>query len=208
MILCKEIVYKLDAGLLEEYIKGTLFVTGRILRFANKNNIFDVKILSFDGVNVRFEVVDENSTETWTIDNFYIFNEEHLGKLFDNAKEYDMTSSFPEWEGVEGVYILRDNENDNMYYVGQSIDIKRRMSEHLHGTSSCIDKRLHETKNFTVKFIRLEDSGYSNSDAFETAFIAYLKSFFCGYNRTRGNLAPRKERSKNIKQKLTVINAQ
>lgn len=203
--MCKKFPDKLNDGFLKEHEKGTLLLSGRILKFANKNGVFDAEILSFDGKYVTFNVTDENHTETWTIDNFYIIDDKHLDKMFNNAKiyKYDIKSPVLNWEGVSGVYILHDEENgcEDKYYVGQSININERLREHSRENSSFIDKRLHETNNFTLRCIRLCDSGYSNLNALETAFIAYLKSYFCGYNKTRGNMAAQKAISTNIDEK-------
>ena len=44
--------------------------------------------------------------------------------------------------------------------------------------------------HYTLTFIPLDDSGYSNLNALETAFIAYFNSKKRGYNKTRGNNGP------------------
>lgn len=205
MYYCKEFADKLNDSFLKKYIEGTLLRPGEIFKFENLNNVFDIEILSFDGKYIEFII--ENHTETWTIDNFYIFDNIHLEKLFDNAKiyKYDINSPVLNWKGVSGVYILHDEE-ENKYYVGQSKNINSRLLEHSHGNSSLIDKRLHETNNFTLRCIKLKGSGYSNLNALESAFIAYLKSKFNGYNKTAGNkTAPKKATSSDIDKKVTII---
>lgn len=144
---CKEFEDKLPVKYLKEYKNGTLLIIGRIFKFVNKNGVFNIEILSFDGAYVEFKFIDEGYSETWTIDNFYIIDDKHLEKLFNNAKiyKYDINSPVLNWEGVSGIYILHDEEKDK-YYVGQSININRRLREHLCGKSSLIDKIIHEPK--------------------------------------------------------------
>jgi len=213
LLYCKEFAVKLNEDFLEKYEKDTLLTNERKFKFENLNNVFDVEIISFDGKYVEFKV--ENHIEKWTIDNFYIFDDAHLKTLFDKAEVYkydDINSyDFKKFWNVSGVYILHDKEEDK-YYVGQSKNINERLCGHsydsrnINENSSLIDKRLHETNNFTLKCIKLEGSGYSNLDALETAFIAYLKSYFCGYNKTRGNkTAPQIAKSQNIDKKLIII---
>ncbi|MDE6539682.1 MAG: hypothetical protein K2K66_05785, partial [Ruminococcus sp.] len=98
MLYCKEFAYKLNDSFLQEYKEDTLLVKGRRFKFVNKNGVFNIEILSFDGAYVEFKFIDEGYSETWTIDNFYIIDNRHLEKLFNNAKEYDMKPPVPEWE--------------------------------------------------------------------------------------------------------------
>ena len=189
----KKFKSKLNDSFLEEYEQGTLLTKGRKFKLENKNGVFDIEILSLsDEINIEFEFIDEGYSEIWTIDNFYIIDDIHLESLFNNAKKYNIDSSFPQWEGV---YILCDNEN-NKYYIGLSKNINKRIKNHLSCNKSDIDKRLHETKNFTLKCIKLKESGYSNLDALESAFIAYLSIESELYNKTRGNnTAPQNAKS-------------
>ena len=40
---------------------------------------------------------------------------------------------------------------------------------------------------FTIRIIRLEDSGYSSLNALERDTIASYSAYYKGYNKTRGN---------------------
>ncbi|MCM1508140.1 MAG: GIY-YIG nuclease family protein [Ruminococcus flavefaciens] len=209
MYYCEEFADKLNEGFKKEYENGTLLTRGRKFKWANKNGVFEVKIWSFKkGAYVTFLVTGESEPETWTIDNFYIIDDVHLKKLFDNAKEYNYNIDSPAPErcwNVKGVYILHDEEEDK-YYVGQSKNINKRLREHSYKSSGlCVDEKIHAKHRFKLRCIRLKNSGYSSLDALETAFIAYMKINSEVYNIKRGDIAPQQAISDDIDEKLIII---
>ena len=185
---------KLDREYLTRFKNNELLKKGEVFKWENLNGVFSVTILDFDGVNIKFEVNSEKRKENYTINNFYIFNEKHLDKLLSRADRYysenidinniqSTKNAFPEYEGV---YIIHDLELKK-HYVGKSKCIIRRMKEHFNYPENEIDKRIMKGIPFEIRTIPFADSGYSNLDALETAFIAYFNSRKTGYNIQRGN---------------------
>lgn len=86
-----------------------------------------------------------------------------------------------------GIYILH-NYNKGMYYVGQSVRVFNRVSNHFTGKGNpdvYFDYRLGD--HFTIKMIPLNGSGFNSLDSLERHFIEYYHAFDRGYNKTRGN---------------------
>ena len=108
-------------------------------------------------------------------------------------------SGFEEWSAKEfmskknsldeitGVYILY-NKTKNMYYVGQSVRVKQRVSSHLSGRGNgdvYADYKYGD--EFTVKLVPLNKSGFGTLDELEQYMIKTFNSYSLGYNKTRGN---------------------
>lgn len=86
-----------------------------------------------------------------------------------------------------GVYIFH-NLNDGRHYVGQSVDLMRRVREHLRGRGNPgIHQSMRVGDKFTIEFIKLSESGFHNLDNLEKHYIRKYDSFRRGYNKTRGN---------------------
>lgn len=94
---------------------------------------------------------------------------------------------YPELENVKGVYIIK-NATKNIYYVGQSKNMRTRFGNHF--------------KNGDVKNIKFAKDWYSDDDFFykyficdtkdelddmEREYISKYNSFENGYNATGGN---------------------
>ena len=88
---------------------------------------------------------------------------------------------------VPGIYVLR-NTKTNKHYVGQSINIKERLLDHVSGNGNRMVRFAMEKGNqFEMMVIPLEDSGYKCLDKLEKHGIEVFNSYYKGYNRTRGN---------------------
>lgn len=144
---------------------------------------------------MKFKVSESGKTEIWTIDNIYVFDSKHLERLFNAAEVHPFNISNPSVEGfwnVEGIYVFHDEREgyEDKYYVGKSNNkdgINARLCDHSHKSSTLFfDKILRTANSFTIRLIKLDESGFFSTDALETAFIAYLISCFNGYNRTKG----------------------
>lgn len=86
-----------------------------------------------------------------------------------------------------GVYIIY-NINKNIYYVGQAKQIFQRVNSHFKGRGNgdvYFDYRCGN--KFTVKLLKLENSGYSSLNKFEKDTIYTFNAFKNGYNKTKGN---------------------
>lgn len=213
----KKFKKRLDKEYLELFKKGELLVPGKELDWENLNNVFKIKILSYDEeeLKVTFRVYEDDAKSkttdlTFTLDNFFVFNRAHLKKLYMSGKEYD--SERDTWENYanydsECVYIIHNKSSDDEsdYYVGQAQHGSWRMKDHLQNAVSGVKgysiskkkrteiqeiERIMSQINYTLRFIERKDSGYSNLNALEAAFIAYYNSFHNGYNKTRGNNGP------------------
>lgn len=87
----------------------------------------------------------------------------------------------------KGVYILF-NENKKMYYVGQSINVIKRINNHLTGKGNgdvYADYKFGD--NFKIKIIPLYKSGFETLNSLEKNAIYTYKAFSKGYNKNRGN---------------------
>ena len=86
-----------------------------------------------------------------------------------------------------GVYILHNIDN-NKYYVGQSVHVLKRLTQHFNG-KGCEDvyRDYCRGMNFEIQCIALVNSGYNNLNKLERDYIAYYDAYNRGYNKTRGN---------------------
>ena len=99
----------------------------------------------------------------------------------------------------KGVYIIYDVDM-NCYYVGQSINVIKRLRGHFNGQSSKggaddLNEALISGHNMEIALLRLQNSSFRDLDDMEAYFIDYFDSYYIdyfdsyynGYNRTRGN---------------------
>lgn len=96
----------------------------------------------------------------------------------------NIKSSMPDFVGV---YILHNMLN-NKYYVGQSVHVLKRITQHFSG-KGCEDVYSDYTRGmpFEIQCISLANSGYNNLNRLERDYIAYYNAYYNGYNKTRGN---------------------
>ena len=90
-------------------------------------------------------------------------------------------------QNLSGVYILL-NKTKNKPYVGQAHQLLNRVNSHFTGKGNgdvYADYKYGDI--FTIKLIKLEDSGYSTLNQLEAATIMAYNSYTNGYNKTRGN---------------------
>lgn len=91
----------------------------------------------------------------------------------------------------EGVYIVH-NIDTNKYYVGQSINVIKRLRSHFNGRSTTggsddLNNALINGDRLEVVLLALKDSNFRNLNDMESFFINHFDSYHNGYNRTRGN---------------------
>lgn len=91
----------------------------------------------------------------------------------------------------KGVYIIYDVDM-NCYYVGQSVNVIKRLRGHFNGQSSKggaddLNEALISGHNMEIALLRLQSSSFRDLDDMEAYFIDYFDSYYNGYNRTRGN---------------------
>lgn len=89
---------------------------------------------------------------------------------------------------VTGVYILH-NETQDRYYVGQSVKVFNRLTQHFSGKNGNMDVLMDYLRgdHWNIQIIRLRDTTYDNLDDLERYAIALYDAFESGYNATRGN---------------------
>lgn len=111
---------------------------------------------------------------------FFQIRKLSIGK--DSIKEYSETFD------CSGVYILH-NQTKQKYYVGQSVDVLKRVNQHFTGTSDKIDIYLDYKKgdHWTIKIIPLQDSGFIKLNPLEKHYIRIYDAYHSGYNKTQGN---------------------
>lgn len=91
----------------------------------------------------------------------------------------------------KGVYIIYDVDM-NCYYVGQSINVIKRLRGHFNGQASKggaddLNEALISGHNMEIALLRLQNSSFRDLDDMEAYFIDHFDSYYNGYNRTRGN---------------------
>lgn len=111
-----------------------------------------------------------------TPEEFFAIKKEKIGKK-SIANQYDFA----------GVYILYNNTK-NMYYVGQSVNVFKRVSNHLTGYGNGnVYADFKYGDDFTIKMIALENSGFNTLNELERNTIMTYNAYSKGYNKTRGN---------------------
>lgn len=86
-----------------------------------------------------------------------------------------------------GVYILL-NTTQGIYYVGQSINVFKRVNSHFTGKGNGdVYADYKYNQEFTIKMIPLKNSGFKSLDDLERNAITAYKAFKKGYNKNRGN---------------------
>ncbi len=88
---------------------------------------------------------------------------------------------------IVGVYVIH-NETRDMYYVGQAKKLFFRVNQHFtgHGNGDVYADYKYGD-DFSIKIIKLTDSGYSDIDLLEKHMIEKYDAYNSGYNRTSGN---------------------
>lgn len=91
----------------------------------------------------------------------------------------------------EGVYIIHDLDY-GVYYVGQSINVIKRLRGHFNGQASKggaddLNEALISGHNMEAALLRLQNSSFRDLNDMEAYFIDYFDSYYNGYNRTRCN---------------------
>lgn len=86
-----------------------------------------------------------------------------------------------------GVYIIY-NRSRKMYYVGQATRLYFRVNQHFtgHGNGDVYADYKYGDK-FTIRLIKLVDSGYEDLDKLEKDMIDKFNAYELGYNKTKGN---------------------
>ena len=109
----------------------------------------------------------------YSVEEFFAFRKSYL-KRFRNVR-------------ISGVYILY-NRNKNIYYVGQGSNVINRINMHFvgHGNGDIYADYVNKDI-FDIKFIFLDESGYSSLDELERMYIRAYNAKEIGYNKTRGN---------------------
>lgn len=86
-----------------------------------------------------------------------------------------------------GVYIFT-NLNNNRKYVGQSINMLRRVETHIKGRGNPeMHEDLAKGNEFIVQFVKLSDSLFYDLNTMERHYIKKMNAYTRGYNKTRGN---------------------
>lgn len=90
---------------------------------------------------------------------------------------------------LTGVYILHNVSRD-MYYVGQSVRVIQRVTQHFTGRGNGdVYADYRNGEEFTIRTISLASSGYQSLNDLERDAILAYDAYRRGYNKTRGNQA-------------------
>lgn len=114
-----------------------------------------------------------------------------INSLAENTKEFTPKEFFNmkklKLKDFKGIYILF-NENKNMYYVGQSINVLKRINNHLTGKGNgdvYADYKYGDS--FKIKTLPLYKSGFETLNSLEKSAIYTYSAFSKGYNKNKGN---------------------
>lgn len=103
------------------------------------------------------------------------------------AEEFLASRSMLRDDDFTGVYVLH-NTTKELYYVGQSVHVWKRLSDHLMGHGNAdVYADMKYGDRFTVKVIPLVGSGYKSLNDLERDAIESYDAYERGYNRTSGN---------------------
>lgn len=112
-------------------------------------------------------------------------------RLIKEARETEFETFVHEKnaEDFSGIYILTNKTKRNKTYVGQSIHVRERLSQHYHGRGNpgVYYDHTYRHNRFTVKTIPLKNSGFRTLNALERNAIRVCRGYSKGYNQTRGN---------------------
>lgn len=88
---------------------------------------------------------------------------------------------------LDGVYLIK-NQTKDMYYVGQSINVKDRLFTHFTGRGNgdvYFDYRIGDS--FLVRYYPFNPNQFRSIDELEYHLIRIYQSSETGYNRQQGN---------------------
>lgn len=80
--------------------------------------IHEIEIIQTKFEKVTIKYLEDDHKETWTLDNLYIFDKDHVAKIYQNAIDYGKISkvNFKDVElNTEGIYILHNDECDDKH---------------------------------------------------------------------------------------------
>lgn len=89
----------------------------------------------------------------------------------------------------EGIYILYNLTKDK-YYVGQSVNVMKRVNMHFggkHSGNKSVYKDFVKGDKWNIKLISMKETNYTNLNDLEKYAITLYKAYTNGYNKTRGN---------------------
>lgn len=138
----------------------------------------------FDNVklNSNFEKFSEQSNEQFNID---IDDWEWIPVQVFLRR----TKSYSDID-FSGVYIIKNLDTEKVY-VGQSVNVIKRLRQHLNGSSSVgnvdINDSIVNGDRLIVYGLRFSDYDFSDLNDMERYFIDYFDAYAFGYNRTKGN---------------------
>lgn len=131
--------------------------------------------------------IEENKMEL-TPEEFFEIREKILRKhLFKDERE--MIEKYTQQFDCTGIYILY-NKTRGKYYIGQSIDVLKRVPQHFNGASQgnqYVNKSYLKGDKWTIKIVPLQDSGFIKLNPLEAHAIKIYEAFEKGYNKTKGN---------------------
>ena len=126
----------------------------------------------------RIRDLKGNSLEVTPEEFFRLRNKK---KAFNNRKNISTDMDFA------GIYIIY-NKTRNMYYIGQSKNVFKRVNSHFTGKGNGDVYADYKYGNqFTISMIALEGSGFSTLNALEKNAISTYNAYSKGYNKTKGN---------------------
>lgn len=134
------------------------------------------------------------------------------GLTFDSYEEYrELRREYRDCVAVPGVYVMY-NEDRRLPYVGQSVNMDRRVTDHFRGRDRTGGGREayldhHAGDAFKIMFMDLESSPFADLNEMEAYYIARFDSVENGYNRTRGNARERRPETRSRRARASARDA-
>lgn len=138
------------------------------------------KILLEEEINKEIQILEH---EAISIDPHKFLT---LNKDLKNRKKSRLYS---QGLNFEGIYVLHNITKDK-HYVGQSVNVIKRVGMHFGGKKSGNAQVYQDFKKgheWNIKLIDMKTTNYNNLNDLEKYAIKLYKGYDKGYNKTRGN---------------------
>lgn len=132
-------------------------------------------------IEKEIEILERNSASMNPQEFFKFFEASRKNKKNLHAYDGDFTFS--------GIYVLHNLTRDK-HYVGQSINVMKRVNTHFtgrHGGNKSVYADFKHGDKWNIRLIDMKFTNYSNLNDLEKYAIQLYKGYDKGYNKTRGN---------------------
>lgn len=140
--------------------------------------------------NSQQTIEDEIQKEIESLEKHAInLNPDEFFNLVNSFKSNKKSHIYAEGLNFDGIYVLHNTSKDK-HYVGQSVNVIKRVNMHFGGKHSGNKDVYKDYKNgdqWDIKLISMKQTNYVNLNDLEKYAIKLYKGYDKGYNKTRGN---------------------